>query len=102
MLTSNTRGARCSLQLCRYPSQLSYSAGSAGYDTLFLLNREGYGPYNWCQAPIATLASRFTGIRIDVYTDQDAFQLCSWNGQNGASCNHCAAVLQQMANHRYS
>jgi hypothetical protein len=75
---------------------------SEGNDTLFLLDREGCGPYNSHQARIATLASRFTGIRIDVYTHKDAFQLCSCNGQNGGSCNHCAAVLQQMANHRYS
>jgi len=27
--------------------------------------------------------SDFTGIQVDVYTDQDAFQVYSCNGQNG-------------------
>ena len=57
--------------------------GCNGYDTCYLTEREGYGPYNWRQAPVVTLASAFTGIQIDVYTDQDAFQIYSCNQQNG-------------------
>ncbi|KAK5687403.1 hypothetical protein LTS10_001541 [Elasticomyces elasticus] len=41
------------------------------------------GPYNWRQAPVATLASPFSGIQVDVFTDQDAFQVYSCNNMNG-------------------
>lgn len=58
--------------------------GCTGYDTCFLINRAQYGPYNWHQSPIATLASPFSGIQVDVFTDQEAFQIYSCNGQNGS------------------
>lgn len=45
-----------------------------------LIYCEGCGLCNWRQALIATLASRFTDIWIEVYTDQDAIRLCSCNG----------------------
>ncbi|KAK4543229.1 hypothetical protein LTR36_005779 [Oleoguttula mirabilis] len=32
-----------------------------GYDTCYIQNRDAYGPYNWRQAPVATLASPFSG-----------------------------------------
>ncbi|KAK5134546.1 hypothetical protein LTR08_006331 [Meristemomyces frigidus] len=54
-----------------------------GYDTCYIQNRDAYGPYNWRQAPVATLASPFSGIQIDVYTDQDAFQVYTCNTMNG-------------------
>ena len=42
------------------------------------------GPYDWRkQGPVATLSSAWSGIRLDIYTDQDAFQLYSCNAQNG-------------------
>ncbi|QIW97299.1 hypothetical protein AMS68_002817 [Peltaster fructicola] len=58
--------------------------GCTGYDTCYLVNREQYGPYNWRQAPIAQLASPWSGIQIDIYTDQQAFQVYSCGGQNGS------------------
>ncbi|KAI9823205.1 MAG: hypothetical protein M1819_001380, partial [Sarea resinae] len=55
-----------------------------GYDTCFLVNRAQNGPDDWRDKPVATLASAFSGISVDVYTDQDAFQVYSCNSQNGS------------------
>ncbi|KAK5699044.1 hypothetical protein LTR97_006693 [Elasticomyces elasticus] len=55
----------------------------SGYDNCYVLNREAQGPYNWRQGPVATLASPFSGIQVDVFTDQDAFQVYSCNNMNG-------------------
>lgn len=58
-----------------------------GYDTCYLINRDQDGPYDWREkGPVATLASPFTGIQIDIWTDQQAFQVYSCGGQNGESC----------------
>lgn len=42
--------------------------------------------YDW-RAPggyVASLSSAWSGIRVDIYSDQDAFQMYSCNGQNGS------------------
>lgn len=58
--------------------------GCAGYDTCYLVNRAQNGPYNWrTDGPVATLSSDFSGISVDTYTDQDAFQIYTCSGQNG-------------------
>jgi len=55
-----------------------------GPQNCYIFNRDAYGPYNWRQAPVATLASPFSGIQVDVYTDQDAFQVYTCNNMNGS------------------
>ena len=59
-----------------------------GYDTCFINNRrEGPGSpytYDWRQAPVTTLSSAWSGISLDVYTDQEAFQIYGCGGQNGS------------------
>jgi len=55
-----------------------------GYDTCYLVNREQYGPYDWRDLPVARLQSAWSGIQIDVFSDQQAFQIYSCNGQNGS------------------
>ncbi|KAI8955823.1 aldose-1-epimerase [Xylaria longipes] len=54
-----------------------------GYDTCWLITREE--PYNWRDESnfVARLQSPWSGIQLEVYTDQDAFQVYSCNGQNG-------------------
>lgn len=52
-----------------------------GYDTAFLFN--DYGPPDWEALPVATLASRWSGIQVDVFTDQAAYQIYSCNNMNG-------------------
>ncbi|ODA80971.1 hypothetical protein RJ55_03931 [Drechmeria coniospora] len=53
-----------------------------GYDNCFTVNRLGH--YDWRKdGPVATLSSAWSGIRLDVFTDQDAFQLYTCSGQNG-------------------
>ena len=60
--------------------------GCTGYDTCFLVNREAYGPYDWqLEGPVATLSSDFSKIRVDVYSNQDAFQVYSCGTENGTS-----------------
>ncbi|KAF2099740.1 galactose mutarotase-like protein [Rhizodiscina lignyota] len=55
-----------------------------GYDTCYLVNRAQNGPYDWREkGPVATLSSDFSGIEINVFTDQEAFQVYSCGGQNG-------------------
>ncbi|PHH92866.1 hypothetical protein CDD83_4009 [Cordyceps sp. RAO-2017] len=55
-----------------------------GYDNCFTVNRAGLGNFNWrTEGPVATLSSDWSGIQLDVFTNQDAFQLYSCNGQNG-------------------
>ncbi len=57
----------------------------SGYDTCFLVNREANGPYDWREkGPVATLASAWSGIKVEIFTDQQAFQVYSCGGQNGS------------------
>ena len=43
-----------------------------------------HGNYDWrTEGPVATISSAWSGIQLDIYTDQDAFQVYSCNGQNG-------------------
>ncbi len=54
-------------------------------DTCYLVNREQLGSYDWrTEGPVAQLASNWSGITLDVYSDQPAFQIYSCNGQNGS------------------
>jgi aldose 1-epimerase len=56
-----------------------------GYDNCYNVNRAQNGPYDWHAAgPVASVSSDFTGIKLDIYTDQDAFQVYTCGGQNGA------------------
>lgn len=55
-----------------------------GYDNCFLVNRDQLGPYDWREkGPVATLASPWSGIQVDIFTDQEAFQFYSCNTMNG-------------------
>ncbi|KAF2651021.1 galactose mutarotase-like protein [Lophiostoma macrostomum CBS 122681] len=57
-----------------------------GYDTCYLVNRAQYGDYDWRTfGPVATLSSNFTGIQVDIFTDQEAFQVYSCGGVNGVT-----------------
>ncbi|KAF1952429.1 galactose mutarotase-like protein [Byssothecium circinans] len=56
-----------------------------GYDNAYLVNRAQNGPYDWRKSgPVATLSSEWSGIQIDVFSDQDAFQVYGCGGQNGS------------------
>lgn len=57
--------------------------GCTGYDTCYLVNRAQNGPYDWRNKPVATLASPWSGIQVDVYTDQEAFQIFDCNNMPG-------------------
>ncbi|KAF1349570.1 aldose 1-epimerase [Delphinella strobiligena] len=55
-----------------------------GYDTCYIVNRDQDGPYDWREkGPVATIASPFSGIQIDIFTDQQAFQVYTCNTMNG-------------------
>lgn len=56
-----------------------------GYDTCYLTNRDQLGPFDWREkGPVARLRSAWSGIQVDVFTDQEAFQIYSCGGQNGS------------------
>lgn len=50
------------------------------------MNRAPSGPFDWRADGgwIARLHSPWSGIQLDVYTDQEAFQFYSCNGMNGS------------------
>ncbi|KAL5115897.1 hypothetical protein ACEQ8H_006213 [Pleosporales sp. CAS-2024a] len=55
-----------------------------GYDTCYIVNRAQNGPYDWRQTgPVASLSSAWSGIKVDIYSDQEAFQMYSCPGQDG-------------------
>ncbi|TLS23551.1 uncharacterized protein PpBr36_06378 [Pyricularia pennisetigena] len=55
-----------------------------GYDNCWLVNRDQSGPFDWRESgPVATLSSDWSGIKLDIYTDQEAFQMYSCGGQDG-------------------
>jgi len=54
-------------------------------DTAYLVAREQSGHYDWRNTlPVARLQSAWSGIQVDVYSDQEAFQVYSCNSQNGS------------------
>ncbi|KAH7310215.1 putative aldose 1-epimerase family protein [Rhexocercosporidium sp. MPI-PUGE-AT-0058] len=75
-----------------------------GYDDTFLISRSQ--PYDWTMRPAATLASNHSGIKLDLYTDQEALHVLTWNeedgtmqlkkGQGGTDVPQYAAVSLQM------
>ena len=57
--------------------------GCTGYDTCFLVDRPSYAAQN-SLVPAARLASKKTGISLDVATNQAALQIYSCGGQDGS------------------
>lgn len=56
-----------------------------GYDNAYIVNRDQLHPYDWRTTnPIASLWSDWSGIQVDIFSDQDAFQVYSCGGQNGS------------------
>ncbi|RDL40231.1 Galactose mutarotase-like protein [Venustampulla echinocandica] len=57
-----------------------------GYDNCYVNNLRHEGTYDWREqeVPVARLRSAWSGIQLDVFTDQDAFQVYSCGGQNGS------------------
>ena len=62
-----------------------------GYDNAYLTNRDQLGPYDWRDKPVATLASPYSGIQVDVHTDQQALQVYTCNNMNGTTSS-CATL----------
>lgn len=57
-----------------------------GYNVCFLTQRQQAEKEAWERtgAQVATLRSAWSGIQLDVFTDQDALQIYSCNNQNGS------------------
>ncbi|RMZ19123.1 hypothetical protein D0859_16887 [Hortaea werneckii] len=49
----------------------------------YILNRNHAESLNWDAAPVATLASPWSGIQVDIYTEQEAVQIYTCNNMNG-------------------
>ena len=61
-----------------------------GYDTCYPFNRQAQLGrfYDWKSAPVATLTSQWSGIELDIYTNQRAMQVYTCNNMNGTpACN---------------
>ncbi|EUC35197.1 hypothetical protein COCCADRAFT_91505 [Bipolaris zeicola 26-R-13] len=55
-----------------------------GYDNCYLVNRSPAEALDWRNSgPVASLASEWSGIKLDIYSDQPAFQMYSCPGQDG-------------------
>ncbi|KAF1986089.1 galactose mutarotase-like protein [Aulographum hederae CBS 113979] len=55
----------------------------SGYDNCYIVTRGQDGPYDWRESPVARLSSEWSGIGVEVFTEQEAFQVYSCVGQNG-------------------
>jgi aldose 1-epimerase len=56
--------------------------GKDGLDDTFLISRQQ--PWNKDQHPVATLASPSSGVKLELYTDQEAIHLLTWNAPDGS------------------
>ncbi|KAI7089336.1 galactose mutarotase-like protein [Hortaea werneckii] len=54
-----------------------------GYDNCYILNRNNVESLNWDAAPVASLASPWSGIQVDIFTEQEAVQIYTCNNMNG-------------------
>jgi len=53
-------------------------------DNCYLVNRGQNGPFDWRKDGfVARLQSAWSGIQVDIYSDQEAFQMYSCNFQDG-------------------
>lgn len=67
------------------PPDSPYCTSTDPLDNCFTVNRGQLGPYDWRETePVATLSSKWSGITLDVWTDQDAFQVYNCVGQNSS------------------
>jgi aldose 1-epimerase len=64
-------------------------------DTCYITNRPT--SYNWLDEPVARLRSAWSGIQVDVYTDQDAFQVYSCGGLDGSMALKSTQGLHDVA-----
>ncbi|KAK5132878.1 hypothetical protein LTR08_008398 [Meristemomyces frigidus] len=75
------------------------------YDDLYLVNRRS--PWEKDSRPVASLSSENTGITVDMYTDQEAIRLLTWDDgehsnltlkgrQGGGAVMKNAAISMQM------
>ena len=55
-----------------------------GYDNCWLVDRSANGPYNWRKdGYVASLHSEWSGIKLEIFSDQEAFQMYTCNFQDG-------------------
>jgi aldose 1-epimerase len=63
------------------PLGVGLTEGETGYSDTFLISRS----QAWSRdaEPVATLASMYSGVQLELYTDQDAVHLLTWNEKDG-------------------
>ncbi|KAF1836135.1 aldose 1-epimerase [Decorospora gaudefroyi] len=55
-----------------------------GYDNCYLVSRDAGELLDWRNSgPVASLSSEWSGIKLDIYSDQEAFQMYSCGFQDG-------------------
>ena len=76
------RGRRIHLTTTHFHPEHAF--GASVFESSYLVNRAQDGTYDWREkGPVASLSSDFSGIQVDVFTDQEAFQIYSCGGQDG-------------------
>jgi aldose 1-epimerase len=63
------------------PLGAGLSKANAGYSDTFLIGRSQ--PWDWNTQPVASLASPHSGIKLDLYTEQEALHVLTWNEEDG-------------------
>lgn len=87
--TLTTRRSRAIVERAASDTTTAGSVSSGGSKTQ-RCNAETHavsrnGPYDWRQAPVAHLSSAFSGIQMEIFSEQQAIQMYSCHGQNGSS-----------------
>jgi aldose 1-epimerase len=62
-------------------------AQRGGYDDLFLVSRPQ--PWERDSNPVASLSSARSGVKVDMYTDQEAVRIVTWDGGPNCRFNRC-------------
>jgi aldose 1-epimerase len=70
--------------------QTSNSANAPGIDETFLIARSQ--PWHKDDKAVAILQSDYSGIKMELYTDQEALHVHSWNSVNGAPAKPLSSV----------
>jgi len=80
-ITGNKKNSTYDFWSASRPLGVGLIKANTGYDDTFLVSRSQ--PWNWNTNPVATLVSPHSGIKLDLYTDQEALHVLTWNEEDG-------------------
>ena len=80
-ITGNKKNSTYDFWSASRPLGIGLTKANTGYNDTFLVSRSQ--PWDWNTKPVATLASPHSGIKLDLYTDQEALHVLTWNEEDG-------------------